>query len=548
MKKIIYTLCILNFAICTLHSLPAFPGAEGYGSETPGGRGGQVIIVTNLNADGTGSFKQAMTTPGPRIIVFRVSGVIKFSGQVYLNAENLSNVTIAGQTSPGGITVTSTSGTPFWQYSSSKFHDAIWRFLRFRVGSTNDHSFEQYLSYNWIIDHCDFSGGTDECFDLANIHDITLQWSTVTNSGPTGQKYGMLIAGGGVYNITMHHNFIANHIKRGPVMHWYGNSPPHNGMIDYRNNVGYNFATHVMRINPPDTGVVTYVNTVGNYFKEGPARDSYLYGPVRFEDQVHYYLDRNHFDTDRTRWDGSMPPDTIVDRRFGRNPTRVFTEHTMPPVTTVDAFAAKDMVLTKAGAWPRDSMNYRTIREFNARTGQLGVCNDPRLESGPALPDDSDMDGMPDCWETHMGLNPSDGTDHSGDHDSDGYTNIEEYINDVALSWIGDMPHNGMLEDGCPTNVEEAGLLTAKAPVVTISPNPISSGPVLIKSTGFKQNNLTISIVDIKGRLIMKFPASPSLKWNCRDGAGMRVAPGVYVVKLTENRALLSQKKLIVIK
>src|SRR3990172_4322585 len=89
---------ILSF--CGLAAaLPAFPGAEGYGATTPGGRGGQVILVTNTNATGAGSFRQALLTPGPRTIVFRVSGVITLTSEIYLEAENLSYLTVAGQTS-----------------------------------------------------------------------------------------------------------------------------------------------------------------------------------------------------------------------------------------------------------------------------------------------------------------------------------------------------------------------------------------------------------------------------------------------------------------
>jgi pectate lyase len=528
-------------------AIPAFPGAEGYGSDTPGGRGGQVLIVTNLNASGPGSFFDALLTSGPRIIVFRVSGVIQGQGETIMQAEQYSYLTVAGQTSPGGVTITTSSGTPIWQYGDVKFHDAIWRHLRFRVGSANDHSFEQYKSHDWIIDHCDFSGGTDECFDLAGVYNITLQWSTVTNSGPTGQRYGALI-GGLVYNITMHHNFFANHVKRGPVMHWYGNPAPHNGMVDYRNNVGYNFATHVVRIQPlADT--LVYVNMVGNYFKEGPARDSYLYGPVRFTESIRYYLDRNLFDTDRTSWDGGLAlcPDTIVDRRFGSNPTRIYTEWNMAPVTTTSAVEARDAVFAKVGAWPRDSMNVRTIREFHARTGALGVCDDPRITGGPNPPDDTDLDGMPDCWEDYMGFNPDSAADNKGDHDGDGYTNIEEYINDLALALAGETPHNGLIENGCPTGIEAGPAKASAGMEIMVSPNPFHTAvAVSVKTLHFQEsgsrngkcNVSTVSIYDTHGRMVHRAnTAAGRYEWNA---AGFPA--GVYLLKVTASGQTLTKR------
>jgi len=141
-------------------AVPAFPGAEGYGSKTPGGRGGTVIEVTNLNDTGPGSLRAALEASGPRIVVFRTGGTIKLATDiVVLNPL----VTVAGQTAPGdGITVRGAA-------ISLGTHDVILRNLRVRVGDDpngpeagnrdgirTDGSSNK-LAYNIIIDHCSVS-------------------------------------------------------------------------------------------------------------------------------------------------------------------------------------------------------------------------------------------------------------------------------------------------------------------------------------------------------------------------------------------------------
>ena len=113
-----------------------------------------------------------------------------------------------------------------------------------------------------------------------------------------------------------------------------------------------------------------------------------------------------------------------------------------PEITTQSAGEAYDLVLDRVGAWPRDAMNIRTVNEVRTNTGQLQKDDDPLIITGPAAPTDSDLDGMPDEWENRMGLNPTDNTDATGDHDGDGYTNVEEYTNDLALIMLGESPQN----------------------------------------------------------------------------------------------------------
>ena len=153
---------ILNFALCILNSsaaIPAFPGAEGAGALTPGGRGGRIFEVTHLGDYGPGSLREAVEAEGPRIVIFRVSGIITLEKPL-----RISNpyITIAGQTSPGdGICIRG-------QTTEINGHDVVLRYLRFRRGNIDDRddALGGYPVGNIIVDHCSASWGLDENLSL----------------------------------------------------------------------------------------------------------------------------------------------------------------------------------------------------------------------------------------------------------------------------------------------------------------------------------------------------------------------------------------------
>jgi hypothetical protein len=395
------------------HAQPAFPGAEGFGTETPGGRGGPVVVVTTLAGSGPGSFRAAMMTAGPRIIVFRVSGVIDLGGDIVLG-EAQSHVTVLGQSSPGGITLVNGS---IGNYQTN-FHDAIFRFLRLRAQAGDTFAFNPV--HRLVIDHCDMSGGSDETFDIDASHDFTVQWSTVLNSmsGPGSQNYGWLIAYRPTSQVSFHHNFSAHHGGRcGAQFHWAGDGgiPADGVKLDLRNNIFYNcgFQQIYRQDLAPDEG--TNYNLIGNQARSGPNTPS---GSMLFGLDGTLHMSDNLY-----------PGQSILS--IFSDPIFLDEPHPFPPITTIPAADAWREVLNHAGSWPRDAMTARTVAEARSGTGTLGNLGDPLLTGGPPPPADADLDGITDAWEQAHGLSPANPLDSAQLHPS-GYAWIEVYLNEVA--------------------------------------------------------------------------------------------------------------------
>lgn len=460
--KICLIFCLLLVGNAAL-ALPAFPGAEGFGSETVGGRGGTVYTVTTLDWSGPGSFAEALyERTGPRIIVFAVSGVINVPADAgydhQLSAAN-SYVTVAGQTSPGGITfnMSGEASIALWSYNltddnppqilpaSQQFHDAVFRHLRFR-GYANTDNVSFGAVYNVIFDHCDFSGADDETLDITFSHDVSIQNSSITNSGRTtgeNSKYGILLAYPPSTNLSFHHNLTANHADRcGAHIHWEDGGTPNGGAkIDIRNNVMYNcwhesffypstdvqpqhavalnFVSNAMLVGPNSAGPGNVHSTTGmlGFYRQSTS--------VYAADNI--FPDAQFPGGQRPLFVEGYPEPTVVTTAFDYNSANVSTQ---------SVAAAQHLVMDTAGAWPRDNMNQRTITEINSQTGSLGNSLATLTTATLPYPQDSDGDGMSDVWEQANGLNINT-NDSTGDIDGNGYTNIEDYINTLAEQITG---------------------------------------------------------------------------------------------------------------
>jgi len=420
----------------------AFPGAEGFGALATGGRGGRVIKVTTLDADGAGSLQDALNQNEPRIIVFEVSGVIETD----ILTLPYGNVTIAGQTAPGaGITI---EGRFYSEYEDG-IDNIIVRHVRVRPPAFSGGDPSQFDGMQFsrntlaIFDHISVSFGVDETFDLYSADDVTVQWSTIEQAAlDNSHNYGLLNGPDG-FRITVHHNLFAHNANRNPAIA--------NGPADVRNNVVYNVRHGFIHHNPA-TG---HFNIVGNYYKQGP--DNSLI-PFYFDDEadngpdvVSYYLADNYVDdpgdyvgvVDNPWQEPFLHPsfESLYKGPEFRSDTEFdFAAETgdYVSVTAQGSEETFELVLQQAGAFPRDVVTALSVQEATDRTGSWGARIPGDLMEGltaAAPPTDEDDDGMADDWELLQGLNPADGTDHATVMPS-GYTAIEEYINGLADSLL----------------------------------------------------------------------------------------------------------------
>jgi hypothetical protein len=434
-------------------SVPAFPGAEGAGALTPGGRGGRVFEVTNLNDGGPGSLRAAVEAEGPRIVVFRVSGLITLETPLRISHPY---ITIAGQTAPGdGVCLRG-------QTTEINTHDVVLRHLRFRRGEARerDDALGGYPVGNIIIDHCSASWGLDENLSLYRYmkkmpagpdhktpaESVTIQWCISSEAlNPNEHAFGATWGG---RNGSFHHNLFACNTGRNPSIGW-------GDHIDFRNNVLFNWRHRTV-----DGGdASSLVNVVANYYKPGPATNR---GSVRHRVCSPQHLDM-HSEAQRDgRWyvaDNFVAGNPQVtadnwqggvqfDAEYGTSETalkaliekvRASAPAPAAPIAQQSAGEAYELVLTQAGATlpQRDPVDARIIDMV--RTGEAtfgnGIINSPadvggwpEYKSAPA-PIDSDHDGMPDEWEKKSSLKGDDPADGPQDADGDGYTNVEEWLN-----------------------------------------------------------------------------------------------------------------------
>lgn len=476
--------------------IPAFPGAEGGGMYTFGGRGGKVITVTNLNDSGPGSFRWACEQGGARIIVFNVSGIINLTTPIIVRAPY---ITIAGQTAPGeGVIIAGES----FQVDT---HDVIVRHMRFRRGNTHvwyrEDSFGGNPVGNIMIDHCSCEWGLDENISfyrhMFDLHDgkakrkeptvnVTIQNTISAKALDTyNHAFGSTIGG---ENTTFMRNLWADNTGRNPSIGW-------GGVFNFVNNIVYNWVHRTA-----DGGEYsTMSNFINNYYKPGPVtpKDSPVgYRIVKSESRsnklfpypqygrvyaVGNIMEGNEAVT-KDNWNGGiqvadkdLPEGIPADVKALMRSDEPFT---MPHITILPSDQTFDHVLNNVGATlpVRDIVDQRIIDEV--RTGQAyyvkklskknpygdlwglheksqaedgtfkyrrlpndsyknGIITDPAQMGGyPTYKGkpykDSDGDGMPDEWEIANGLNPNDPSDANKDCTGDGYTNIEKYINGIS--------------------------------------------------------------------------------------------------------------------
>ena len=343
---------------------PAFPGAEGFGAFTPGGHGGKIIEVTNLNDSGPGSLRAAIETRGPRTIAFKVGGVIALKSTLGIDEPF---ITIDGEKAPGPGIMLRNHGIEV------RTHDVVLRHFRVRVGDDDIHiddpkQKEAYYggagehaiyfidgSKNCIADHLSLSWSTTKVLSINKRSDlITVQWCILSEPLNFADHGLTTIIGQG--RLTWHHNLIA---------HGQGRNPRFASIVDadFRNNVIYDWG------DTGGCGEFDLVNYVGNYLKPGPS----THGEKPFHDGEDVVMPKSLFLADNLI---AGRPEVKENNWLGvgfDKSIAAAAPFPAPAVTMESAEAAYEHVLKEAGATlpRRDAVDERITNEVRNGTGHI---------------------------------------------------------------------------------------------------------------------------------------------------------------------------------
>lgn len=472
MKKVIYAILLMIWCAQSMQAqVPAFPGADGYGRYSKGGRGGAVYYVTTLkDVDSVGTFRYAVTHLANATILFKVSGTIHLNSGLSISQ---SNLTIAGQSAPGdGICIADYPVT----VSGSNL---IIRYMRFRMGDrklTADEAdgadaFGGRFCSNIIVDHCSISWSTDECASFYANTNFTMQWCIISESlrmslhSKGAHGYGAIWGGLGA---SYYHNMMIHHDSRTPRFGTGNVEPLSDHKTDMRNNVIYNWSG-----NGCYGAEGMCINIINNYYRPGAATTTSSKNRfISIDDATpadsvsvwgKFYINGNINDkytsVNSDNWTGvvintstlingqATQADVKSDTIIGQVP--LLHQHT--------ATGCYEPVLNYVGcSLHRDELDERLVGECRNGTytfmgasaskgGIIDSVNDlkpanaaddwspwPTLNS-TTPPTDTDEDGMPDQWEEANGLNPNNTEDRNA-RSSEGYTMLEIYLNSLVDS------------------------------------------------------------------------------------------------------------------
>jgi hypothetical protein len=481
--RVVKTLLVssLLFMVFTqsVYALPVFPGAEGFGTDTPAGRGGKVYKVTSLADSGTGTLRAAVEASGPRTVLFDVSGTIHLNSNI-----NVRNpfVTIACQSAPtpgvqveGGMLIIMTT-------------DVLIRHCKFRVGDSShpnalasdtdaitigDYQNNRQVS-RIVIDHSELVFGPDiGGAAVFNATDFTFSWSIIgaglwhsehaeantpsmshdmamflresVHFSPSDSRYFWPTRG------SLHHNIYLHAFDRFPRIQG-------SEKIDFINNLLYNGPSWQGHLKAGTRGL----NVVGNMHIHGPDnrhRDwcaVALHGPNWIPDSSATFA---IYISDIKSEGNTGCPSNVMVAGYGWSSSMLKSQPTFP-ISISSIFPASQVESKLTGhAGPTrptiDSLTQKWYNDVSNRTGSFinGINFDgvdgypkytnllPNLSGGTPQPD-SDNDGMPNAWENQYSFNPNSSYDGSSDADGDGYTNLEEYLNNTNPRGGGTVPTN----------------------------------------------------------------------------------------------------------
>lgn len=461
MIKMKYPIIVLLIAglFFSIHSIAqterpiAFPGAEGFGKHAVGGRGGKTLVVSNLNDEGPGSFREAAQQKIKRVIVFAVAGTIHLESPLQIEG----NVTIAGHSAPGdGICI---ADHPV----RLKGDQIILRYLRFRMGdkyqsqkgmvdgSGGDDALSGSKNNQLIIDHCSMSWSTDEVMSVYGGDSTTLQWNVIAEPlnysyhFETGDKDWENHGYGGIWggsHLSAHHNLFAHCISRNPRFNG-ARLGAKEELVDFQNNVVYNWQNKAIY-----GGEFGKYNIVNNYFKPGPSTKPFAVGnfldPSKTDALPYgqYFVTGNMIEGNRM-----VNRDNMLGVTAMPSPGVYISQpHGVIDLPKEDADRAYQSIIKKVGAsLHRDAVDERIIKEMLSGKGKIidvqggfphGTAYEksntawPELKAAAGMTD-KDADGMPDDWELSNGLNPNDHNDAANLRLHAYFTNIEVYLNSL---------------------------------------------------------------------------------------------------------------------
>lgn len=542
-KIVITLLSVFCLSYCQ-GQLPAFPGAKGFGKFANGGRGGDVLFVTNLNDTGPGSLREACLASGSRTIVFRIGGTITLNSTIEIVNPN---ITIAGQTAPGGgicLRLNPESNNDVQATMAILADHVIIRGMRFRAGPNTVQSNSQihdcldiWDGENIIIDHCSFTWGEDENVAIwssipgEHPQKITIQKSIIgqalrqSESANEIQGYGMLVGGTiGATEVSIIDNLFIHNPQRNPLL-----KSEQPSVFEIYNNVIYNYG-----FLGTDFSDDVQVNLMSNYYKPGFNSSTNRY-EVLIRDDASLYVEGNigvhRPNMSLPEWDivgfnGTIPPGG-----YSESPAPLMFQSNTPfaplPNDIVSADEAFNTMLTSmdVGAnfklndngeftFNLDELDVELIQDLINNTGTYifdtaigNTIQYPILDRGVAALD-SDADGMPDVWEQSCQLNVNDPSDKNVIADN-GYTNLENYLNGVSCS-----------------KASNANIYAAEN-FIQVNPSP-SDGIFNLEG---ELSNYTIDILNSTGTVIQNIDSSENvISIDIGD-----LPNGIYILRLFHN-------------
>lgn len=540
--------------------IPAFPGAEGYGSYSKGGRGGDIIIVSNLNDSGPGSLRSAVEKDGPRTVLFETAGIIDLKSPLVFSDPY---ITIAGQTAPEpGITIRG-------ERVKLQTNHVIIRFIRFRPGD-----YLKGTSVDWgsldaldigledsddvhdiIIDHCSFSWAMDENIGIWHYsNNITIQNSIISEGLHFPKQHpktgkGLLI---GLFSnrISILKNLFAHNYERNPFMNA-------NGHLDFRNNIIYNAGVRVMRFNN-GKGRLQTVNIVNNVMIHGPETEySNEIQIIRNSKDLYngkIFIEGNQSDLNpqfnSDNW--KMVIDQLTLDQFSSEALSS-SEFPVENTNTLPTNELYNTLQSDIGATlpVRDQIDERILLNLEHKEGRY-ISRPEQLFGWPYFKETTQSFDPDNHWQKKYDIDLSNPAEAHADYNKNGYTNLEEFLNrthpyEDETEWkrIGNLNNNIFT-----SAFDLTGQTTGDETTVDLQsnyPNPFNGTtniPLSIKSTGFYELDILNSIGQRVAELASStlVPGEYHYAWNANG-----FPSGVYFVKLS-GRGKTTLQKIVLIK